>query len=143
MQTSDSKKVKRAGLLKRFLNVFGCLVPDAKHDPADKTLHLARALQSPAKRVLHPCPRFLSRMQNRVSTAVSNERAILRIANEQNAANVAAREIRAHIEFAGISRRRDYFRISEKPQFIAKFRRAFPAHLPDRARGLFPAFEFN
>ena len=72
-----------------------------------------------------------------------NQCAVLRIANEEEPANIVTREVGAHIEFAGISRRRDDFRNSKKLQFIAKFGRAFPTDLPDGARGLFPAFEFN
>ena len=72
-----------------------------------------------------------------------DQRAVLRITNKEYSANVASREIGAHIEFAWISRRRDDFRLSEKPQFIAEFRGAPPANLPDRACRLFSAFEFN
>jgi hypothetical protein len=54
-----------------------------------------------------------------------------------------ARQICAHIKFAGVSRRWDDFRDSKKLQFIAKFRSAFPADLPDGVGGLFLIFEFN
>ena len=143
MQTSDSEKMKRAGLLERFLDVFRCLVPESKHDSTEKILHLRRVLQPSAKRVLHPGARFLCRMQDRVSTAVANQRAVFWITNKQHATNVPPRKIRAHIEFARISRRRDDFRSSEKPQCIAKFRGSAPADPPHRVCQLFPAFEFN
>ena len=72
-----------------------------------------------------------------------DQRAVLRITNKEYSANVVTREIGAHIEFAWISRRRDNFRLSEKPQFIAQFRGAAPTNLLDRARRLFSAFKFN
>src|SRR6267378_8139933 len=59
VQASDSEKVKSAGLLKWFLDVFRCLVPEAKHDSAEKILHLRCVLQSSANCVLHPCARLL------------------------------------------------------------------------------------
>ena len=59
MQTCDSEKVKSAGLLKWFLDVFGCLVPEAQHNPAEKILHLRRVFQPFANCVLHPCARLL------------------------------------------------------------------------------------
>src|SRR6266487_1041889 len=116
---------------------------EAKHDSAKKILHLRRVLQTAAKCVLHPSPRLLRCAHDRVATAVSNQRAVFRIANEKHSTNIAAREIRTHIEFAGISRRRDWLGSSKKLQFITKFRRAFPTDLPDGIRGLFPAFQFN
>ena len=74
---------------------------------------------------------------------MSNAHAFLRIANKQTSAHVAPREIRAHIEFAGISGRRDRLRDSKKFEFIAEFRFAPPADKPRRARwSVFP-FEFN
>ena len=118
-------------------------MPETKHNSAQKTLHVGRILQPTAKCVLHPGPRLLRRAHDRVATAVSNERAALRVADEEQAANVPAREIRTHIEFAGISWRRDRLGSSKKFKFIAKFRDAFPTHLADRVRGLFPAFQFN
>ena len=72
---------------------------------------------------------------------MSDQRAIFRIANIKHSMNVAARQICAHIEFAWISRRRDYFCLSEKPQFIAEFWITPPADLPDRACRLFPVFD--
>ncbi len=143
VETSDSEKVKRSGLLERFLDVFRCLVPESKHDSTEKILHLRRVLQPSAKRVLHPGARYLCRMQDRASTAVANQRAVFRITNKQHATNIPPRKIGAHIEFARIARRRDDFRSSEKPQCIAKFRGSAPADPPDRVCRLFPAFEFN
>src|SRR5262249_59845108 len=75
--------------------------------------------------------------------AGSNQRAILRIANEEHSTDIASREIRAHIEFAGISRRRYRLGSFQQLQFIAKFRRAFPTDLPDCMRRLLSAFELH
>jgi len=72
-----------------------------------------------------------------------SQRTILRIANKQDSENIATREIRSHVEFTGIPRRRDRFRDSEKPQFVSESRIAAPADLPSRACELLPAFEFN
>src|SRR5437588_5031503 len=143
MQASHSEKVKSPCLLKRFFDVFGCLMSEAEHDSAQKILHVGCILQPAAKNVLHPCPRLLRCAHDRVATAVSNERAALRVADEEQATNVPAREIGTHIEFAGISWRRDRLGSSKKFKFIAKFRDAFPTHLPDGVHGLFPAFQFN
>ena len=115
MQASHSEEVKSPCLLKRFFDVFGCLVSKAEHDSAQKILHLRRILQSAAKSVLHPSPRLLRRAHDRVATTVSNQRAVLRVANEEQATNVAAREIGTHIEFAGISWR--WYRLSSSKKF--------------------------
>src|SRR4029077_8705506 len=88
VQASDSEEVKRACLLKWFFDVLRGLVPQAKHDAAEKILHLGRVLQPPAKVFLHPSPRLLRRAQNRISTAVSNERPVLRVANKEYSTNV-------------------------------------------------------
>src|SRR6267378_2667059 len=114
MQTSDREEVKRAGLLKWFLDVFGCLMSEAQHNPAEKILHLRRVLQPSANYALHPCARLLRPAYNGVAAAVPNRCAILRIANKEHSTNVVTRQIRAHIKFAGISRRRDHFRDSKK-----------------------------
>ena len=41
MQTGDSKKVKRAGLLKWLFDVFGRLMPETEHNSAQKILHVS------------------------------------------------------------------------------------------------------
>src|SRR6266540_7200961 len=143
MQTSDSKKVKRAGLLKWFLDVFRGLVPETEQDPTEKILNLRRVLQSSANCVLHPCARFLRETQDRVATAVPNQGAVLRITNKEHSTDVVTRKVRAHIEFARISGRRDYFRDSKQLQFVTKFRSAFPTNLPDGVRELVLTFEFD
>ena len=114
-----------------------------ERDSADKTLHVRRVVQTLAKRALHPRARFLRCAQNRISTPMSNQHAILRIANKQASTNVPAREIGAHIEFARISGRRDRFRDSKKLQLIAEFRIAAPAHKHCRASRFVFAFQFN
>src|SRR6266480_4642584 len=124
MQSSDGEKVNRASLLKRLLNVLRCVVPDAKHDSTDKTFYLGRILQAAAQRVLHPCARRLCSAQDRIAVAVADQRAVLRIPNEQHSADIMPCQISAHIELAGIARRRDRLRSSKKLQLIAKFRRA-------------------
>jgi hypothetical protein len=78
--------------------------------------------------------------QDRIAAAVANQRAVLRIPNEQHSADIMPRQISAHIELAGITRRCDRLRSSKKLQFIAKLRRAFPADLPDCVRGFVFAF---
>src|SRR6266513_5741598 len=138
MQARDRKKVKGTSLLKWFFDVFRCLVPESKHDPTQKILRLRRVLQSSTNCVLHPCPRLLREAQNRVANGVPNQCAVLRIANKEHSANVVTRQIRAHIKFAGVSRRRDDFRDSKKFQFIAEFRSTLPTDLPDGAGELFP-----
>ena len=143
MQARDRKKVKRTSLLKWLFDVFRCLVPESKHDPTQKILRLRRVLQSSTNCVLHPCPRLLRQAQNRVATAVPNQCAVLRIADKEHSTDVVTRQIRAHIEFTGISRRRDDFRGSEKLQFITKFRRTFPTDLPDSVCRLFPTSKFE
>src|SRR5439155_3337839 len=101
-------------------DVLRGLVPQAKHDAAEKILHLGRVLQSPAKGVLHPSPRLLRRAQNRISTAMSNERPVLRVANKEHSTDAAAREVRAYIELAGVSRRRYRLGSPKKLQFVAR-----------------------
>src|SRR5437773_12259522 len=143
MQTGDSEQVKSAGLLKRLFNVFRRLMSEPEHDSAKKTSNLGCVFQVAAKRVLHPGPGLLCQPQDRIPTAVSNEYRVLRIANKQQSANVTTRQIGAHVEFAGISRRRDWLSDSRKLQFVAKFRRTAPTHLPDRACQLLPAFRLD
>ena len=72
-----------------------------------------------------------------------NQHAVLGIANKQSSANIVAREIRAHVEFAWVSRRCDRFRDSKEPQLIGVFRSAAPADDPGRTGSLVPAFEFD
>ena len=143
MQTGDSEQVKSAGLLKRLFNVFTRLMSEPEHDSAEKTSNLGCVFQVAAKRVLHPGPGLLCQPQDRIPTAVSNEYRVLRIANKQQSANVTTRQIGAHVEFAGISRRRDWLRGSRKLQFIAKFRRTAPTYLPDCVCRVFSAFELD
>src|SRR6266513_3274651 len=126
MQASDGEKVNRAGLLKRLFNVLGCFVPDAKHDSTNETFYLGRILQAAAQRVLHPCARRLCSAQDGIAAAVANQRAVLRVPNEQHSADIMPRQISAHVELAGIAWRRDRLGSSKKLQIIAKFRRAFP-----------------
>ena len=143
METGNCEKVQRAGLLEWFFDVLRRLVPQTKHNSAEKILDLWRVLQPSTQRILHPGPRLLRCPHDRVAPTVSNQRAVLRIANEESSTNIAAREISTHIEFAGISRRRDRLGSSKKFQFIAKFGHALPTNLPNSARGMFPTFELN
>src|ERR1043166_5285321 len=135
--------MERAGLLKWFLDIFRSLMPETKHNSADEILYVRRILQPATKCNLHPRARFLRRAQNRIAAAMSNEHAFLGIANKQTSAHVAAREIGAHIEFAGIPGRCDRFRDSKKSEFVAKLRFATPADKPRCARRLVFTFEFN
>ena len=107
MQSCDSKEMERAGLLKRLLNVLRCVVPDPKHDSTDETFYLGRILQAAAQRVLHPCARRLCSAQDRIAAAVVNQRAVLRIPNEQHSADIMPRKVSSHVELAGIAWRRD------------------------------------
>ena len=143
MQTGDSEQVKRAGLLKWFFDVLRRLMPEPEHDSAEKALHFGCVLQSTANRVLHPVARLLRQPQDRIPTTVSNERSILGITNKQQPTNVATRQVRAHVEFAGISWRCDRLGRSSKFQFIAKFRHTAPTDLPYRTRRFFSGFEFD
>src|SRR6266403_99763 len=120
-----------------------CIVPDAKHDSTDETFCFGRIFQAAAQRVLHPCARRLCSEQHRIAAAVADQRAVLRIPNEQHSADIMPRQISAHIEFAGVSWWRDWLRSSKKFQIIAKLRRAFPTDLPDCVCGFVFAFEFN
>ena len=135
--------MNRAGLLKRFLNVLRCFVPDAKHDSTDKTFYVGRIVQAAAQRVLHPCARCLCSAQDRIAAAVADQRAVLWITDEEHSTDIMPRKVSAHIELAGVSWRRDWLGGSKKFQFIAKLRRAFPTNLPDCARGFGFTFEFN
>src|SRR5260370_33923501 len=103
MQSSDGENVNRAGLLKRLLDVLRCFVPDAKHDSTYETLCFGRIVQAAAQRVLHPCARRLCSAQDRIAAAVADQRAVLRIPDEQHSANIMPRKVSAHIEFAGVS----------------------------------------
>src|SRR5215471_6228603 len=134
MQSSDSEKVNRAGLLKRLLNVFRCFVPNAEDDPTDEIFYLGRLVEASAQRILHPCPRRLCRSQDRIAAAVADHCAALRITSEKHSTNITPRQISAHVELAGVARRPNKFCGTKKFQFIPKLRRAFPTNLPDRVR---------
>src|SRR5262249_27304855 len=126
MQSSDGEEVNRAGLLKRFLDVLRCFVPNAEHDSTDETFYFGRIVQAATQRVLHPCARRLRSAQDRIAAAVVDQRAVFRIAGEEHPTDIVSSEISAHIEFAGVSWPRDWLCNSKEFQFIAKFRRAFP-----------------
>src|SRR5438128_12006623 len=112
-------------------------MPEAKHDSAEKILHLRRVLQTSAKCVLHPSPRLLRCAHDRVATAVSNQRAIFRITNKEHSTKDAAHEVRTHIEFSGNSPRRYRPDGSKKLKFVTEFRHSFPMGLPNAVPGLF------
>src|SRR2546425_1149911 len=134
MQAGHGKKMKGAGLLKWFLDVFGSLVAQTECNSADEILHVRRIVQTTTKHILHPGTRFLRGAQNRIANAVSNEDAIFRVANKQTSTHVATREIRPHIEFAGVARRHDWLGNSKKVQLITECRFATPAHKQSRIR---------
>src|SRR5580704_8074766 len=54
VQAGHGKKMQRSSLLKRFLDIFGCLMSKAERNSADKILDVWRILQTPAERRLHP-----------------------------------------------------------------------------------------
>ncbi len=72
-----------------------------------------------------------------------DQRAILRITNEEHSTNVVSGEISAHIESAGVSGRRDGFCVSKKFQFIAELRRAFQRTCQTARVDSVSALEFN
>src|SRR4029077_15203604 len=121
VQTSHREEVKRACLLKRFFDVLWSLMAQAQRDDAQKILHLGRIIQTAADRALHPSARALRRAQDRTTSAFAEQNTVFWITNKQTAAGIQAREIRAHVELAGIARQRDRFGDSEKFQFVAKF----------------------
>src|SRR5262249_52009779 len=143
MQASDGEKVNRAGLLKRLLNVLRCFVPDAKHDSTDETFYFGRIVQAAAQRVLHPCARRLCSAQDRIAAAVANQRTVLWVTSEEHSTDIMPRQVSAHVELAWVARRPDRFGGTQKIQFIAKLRRAFPTNLPDSVRGFIFAFKFD
>src|SRR5207244_13340374 len=73
---------------------------------------------------------------------MSNQRTVLRVANKESSANVAAREIRAHVEFTGISRRCGHLSASSQPEFMAVFRCSRPADELAGVRSVLRALEF-
>ena len=85
---------------------------------------------------IHPRD-FCAARKIRFPAPCLNQRAVLRIANKQNSANVAAREIRAHIEFTGISRRRDHFGYVRRASTHRRYSGcSTPANEPARARSV-------
>ena len=82
MQTSDSEQVECASLLKRFFDILWSLVPETENDSAEEACYLGRVLQTTTKRSLHPCTRFLRRLQDGISTTLSNSCAILRVTKQ-------------------------------------------------------------
>src|SRR5947207_950670 len=135
--------MQSARLLKWFFDVFGRLLSQPEHDSAEKSLYLWRVLQAAAQPILHPTPRFLCGAQDRIAPAVANQRAVLRVPDEKRSAHIVPRKISTHVKFAWISRRGNWLGRSQKFQFIAKFGRPFPTHLPDCMGRLVSAFEFN
>ena len=108
MQSSDCEKMDRAGLLKRLLNVFRCFVPNAQYDSTDETFYLGRVAQATALRVWDPYARRLCRTQDWIASAVANQRAVFRITSEEHSTDIMACEVSVHVEFAGVSWRRDW-----------------------------------
>src|SRR5580765_4091306 len=141
MQAGYSEKMDRAGLLKRLLDVLRCFVPNAKNDSTDEIFYLRRIVQAAAQRVLHPCTRRLCSAQDRIAAAVADQDAVFRITSEEHSTDIMPCQVGTHIEFAGVSWRRDWLDRSKKFQFVAKLRRALPTNLPDCARRFVFAFE--
>ena len=135
--------MQSARLLKWFFDVFRRLPSQPEHDPTEKRLYLWRVLQPAAQPILHPTPRFLCGAQDGIASAVANQHAVLRVPDEKRSAHIVPRKISTHIKFAWISRSGNWLGSSKEFQFIAKFRRPFPTHLPDCMGRLVSAFEFN
>jgi hypothetical protein len=91
MQTSYSKKMERAGLLKRLLDIFRSLTPQAERDPADEILDVGRIAQAATEHILKPSARLLRDAQDLIATAMPNQRAIFWIADKQTPMNIMAR----------------------------------------------------
>src|SRR5947208_12338527 len=107
MQTGNREKMKRARLLKRFFDIFRRLMAQPENNAAQEILHLRRIVESTTNRGLHPGARLLGGPQDRISPATSQQDTVLRIANKKTSSHILTREIRTHIEIAGISRRRN------------------------------------
>jgi hypothetical protein len=71
VKSGDGEEMQRPGFLKRLFNVFGRLVAQSQHDPAEKTLDVWRVVQTATKRILQPRPRVLRRTQNRIAATVA------------------------------------------------------------------------
>jgi hypothetical protein len=81
--------------------------------------------------------------QDRIAAAMADQRAVLRITSEEHSTDVMPCQVGTHIEFAGVSWRRDWLGSSKKFQFIAELQHALPTDLPDCARGFGFTFELN
>src|SRR5205823_5451837 len=73
----------------------------------------------------------------------SQQDTVLRIANKKTSSHILTREIRTHIEFPRIARRRNRFGDAEQFQFIAEFGAAAPAHKQRRVGRPSRSFELN
>ena len=77
MQTRHRKKMKRPSLLKRFFDVFRCLMTQTERNAAEKILDLWRIIQSPTNHAPHPSPRFLRGSKDWISGAALLARAVM------------------------------------------------------------------
>src|SRR5437016_2019876 len=143
MQTRHRKKMKRPSLLKRFFDVFRCLMPQTERNAAEKILDLWRIIQSPTNHAPHPSPRFLRGSKDWISGAAFQQAAHFRISHKQTSPHILAREIRTHVELAGIPRWRDWLGNSKKFQFIAELWIPPPAHEQRRLRWPAPPFKLD
>lgn len=74
------------------------------------------------------------RAKNRKSPAWLDDAPVLRIANDESILHTPSREIRAHVEFARISRRLDLLECSEKRELVTHIWMAAPADENGRVR---------
>ena len=97
---------------------------------------VGRIFQSAGERRLHPGAGFGREPEQQIAATVRENFAILRIAREDRAGNVAPREITLQVKTPGIPRRRDRLGETRQADFVAELRRDFPAR-PHRRVGAF------
>jgi hypothetical protein len=107
--------MQRPGLLKLLLDFVRGLVARTQHHSADETMDFRRIFQASRQHALHPFAGLLGGAPDGVAAGMAENAAILRVAHQQSVIDILPREIRAHVELARISRRRDPLRHSEKP----------------------------
>src|SRR5207253_785256 len=100
-------------------------------------------LQTATESCLHPGARLLSRAQDRIAAAVTNQRPFFGITNKQTSIYIPACQVRSHIEFTRVSWGPNLFRNAEESQFIAKLGMTAPMRQHCRFDRFMPAFQFD
>jgi hypothetical protein len=122
-------------LLKLLLDFIRRLIARPEDHAADKSGDFRRIFQVTRQCALHPLPRLLGGTPDRVAAGLTKNAAILRIAHQKAVIHILPRQIRTHVEFPRIPRRRDTLHYSEKPQAIPELRLSAPPRRDRRIRG--------